>query len=77
MAYQIDIKHEDGPDVADLKKLLDYRSILEQIDNYLQQGGRIEKRHGRVCLVDQNGEYIVGGETTQEMLERLERLFSH
>lgn len=45
--------------------------ILRHVDNYILAGGRIERRRGRVCLVDKDGEYIISGETTQEMLESL------
>ena len=46
-------------------------SILRHVDSYIHQGGRIEKRYGLICLVDKNSEYIVGGKTMKEMLERL------
>ena len=45
--------------------------ILGHVDSYLNQGGRIVKRHGLICLVDKDGEHIVGGKTTKEMLEKL------
>lgn len=46
-------------------------SVLLHVDHYLFQGGRIEKRHGLICLVDRNGEHVVGGATTKEMLQSL------
>lgn len=42
--------------------------VFKIIGGYLTQGGRIEKRHNRICLVDNNGEYVVGGETLEEMV---------
>jgi hypothetical protein len=41
--------------------------ILKIIDEYLQAGGRIEVRHGRICLVDKNGEYLASGTTMEEL----------
>ena len=43
--------------------------VLQIIDGYLQTGGRIEKRHGRICLVDKNGEYLAGGDNLKKLLE--------
>ena len=45
--------------------------ILKELDRYILDGGRIEKRHGRICLINSDGDYIIGGKNTQEMLENL------
>ena len=45
--------------------------VLLHVDHYINQGGRIEKRYGLICLVDKNGEHVVGGTTTKEMLQSL------
>jgi len=69
------------PNIADINDLNERLSgeelrSLKQVDVYLNRGGRIEKRHGLICLADENAEYIVGGKTTQEMLERLDSLMT-
>jgi len=50
--------------------------ILRHVDSYLRQGGRIEKRHDLICLINRDGEHVVGGITTKEMLEQLIFLIS-
>ena len=52
------------------KKSVDF-PVLLHVDHYLFQGGRIEKRHGLICLIDKDENCIVGGETTKEMLQNL------
>ena len=42
--------------------------ILKIIGTYLDAGGRIEKRNNLVSLIDNRGEYVVGGETLQKMM---------
>ncbi len=36
--------------------------ILRIVNEYLNRGGRIERQHGRTCLVDKDGEYLAGGD---------------
>ena len=57
-------------DPKKLQESIDF-PILRIVDEHLQAGGRIEKRHGRICLVNSEDEYIIGGTTTKEMLENL------
>lgn len=45
--------------------------ILRIVDEYLQAGGRIEKRHGRICLVDKEAEYLAGGNNLKELFENV------
>lgn len=43
--------------------------VLKIVEKYIKAGGRIETRFDRICLVDENGEYLAGGKTFQELLE--------
>lgn len=52
----------------DISENLDF-PILRLVDSYILEGGRIEKRHSKICLVDKDGEYLAGGKTTKELLE--------
>ena len=45
--------------------------ILRIVNEYLQAGGRIEKRHGRICLVDREGEYLCGGDDLKGLFENV------
>jgi hypothetical protein len=53
-----------------LQESIDF-PIFRIVDEYLQAGGRIEKRHGRICLVDREGEYLCGGDNLKELLENV------
>ena len=64
------------PNIADINDLPERFSgeelrSLEKVDSYLTPGGRIEKRHDLICLVDKDGNHICGGETMKKLLENV------
>jgi hypothetical protein len=58
------------PETKETQESVDF-PILKHVDSYLHSGGRIEKKHSLICLVDKDGDHIIGGTTTKEMLENL------